>query len=128
MVELNFDRVRPEAILNLNEVGELRGWSRQDGAVRIGSGLTYAEAMRGELAAQGLDIGPSCTQIVPLVVGDARTALRMCEAALTRGVFAQAIRPPTVPSGTARLRVSLSAAHTDDDVDRLLDALGACAT
>jgi CO/xanthine dehydrogenase FAD-binding subunit len=50
MVELNFDRVRPEAILNLNEVGELRGWSRQDGALRIGSGLTYAEAMRGELA------------------------------------------------------------------------------
>jgi CO/xanthine dehydrogenase FAD-binding subunit len=50
MVELNFDRVRPEAMLNLNEVGELRGWSRQDGVVRIGSGLTYAEAMRGELA------------------------------------------------------------------------------
>jgi CO/xanthine dehydrogenase FAD-binding subunit len=50
MVELNFDRVRPDALLNLNEVAELRGWSRADGAVRIGSGLTYADAMRGEFA------------------------------------------------------------------------------
>src|SRR5947208_9765791 len=45
MVELNFDRRRPEAILNLGEVPELRGWSREDGAVRLGAGLTYAEAM-----------------------------------------------------------------------------------
>ncbi|HEX6761217.1 MAG TPA: FAD binding domain-containing protein [Gaiellaceae bacterium] len=50
MVALNFDRTRPETVLNLNEVGELRGWSRADGEVRLGSGLTYAEAMRGELA------------------------------------------------------------------------------
>ncbi|HXV33231.1 MAG TPA: FAD binding domain-containing protein [Gaiellaceae bacterium] len=50
MVELNFDRARPEAILNLNEVAELRGWSRQDGTLRLGAGLTYAEAMAGEVA------------------------------------------------------------------------------
>jgi CO/xanthine dehydrogenase FAD-binding subunit len=50
MVELNFDRARPEAILNLNEVAELRGWSRENGSVRLGAGLTYAEAMEGELA------------------------------------------------------------------------------
>jgi CO/xanthine dehydrogenase FAD-binding subunit len=50
MVELNFDRSRPEAILNLNEVAELRGWSRENGTLRLGSGLTYAEAMEGELA------------------------------------------------------------------------------
>ncbi|HEU4451041.1 MAG TPA: FAD binding domain-containing protein [Gaiellaceae bacterium] len=50
MVELNFDRARPEAILNLNEVAELRGWSREDGELRLRSGLTYAEAMEGELA------------------------------------------------------------------------------
>jgi CO/xanthine dehydrogenase FAD-binding subunit len=50
MVELNFDRARPEAILNLNEVAELRGWSRENGTVRLGAGLTYAEAMVGELA------------------------------------------------------------------------------
>jgi CO/xanthine dehydrogenase FAD-binding subunit len=50
MVELNFDRRRPEVLLNLNEVGELRGWSRENGALRLGSGLTYTEAMEGELA------------------------------------------------------------------------------
>ena len=50
MVALNFDRARPETILNLNEVAELRGWSRENGTLRLGAGLTYAEAMRGELA------------------------------------------------------------------------------
>jgi CO/xanthine dehydrogenase FAD-binding subunit len=44
MVELNFDRRRPERILNLGEVGELRGWSREDGVLRLGAGLTYTEA------------------------------------------------------------------------------------
>src|SRR5437588_4109476 len=49
MVALNFDRERPDAILNLNEVAELRGWSRENGALRLGSGLTYAEIEHGEL-------------------------------------------------------------------------------
>ena len=51
MVALNFDRSRPAAVLNLNEVRELRGWSREDGALRLGAGLTYAEAMSQRLAA-----------------------------------------------------------------------------
>jgi CO/xanthine dehydrogenase FAD-binding subunit len=50
MVELNFDRARPDVLLNLNEVVELRGWSRENGMLRLGAGLTYTEAMRGELA------------------------------------------------------------------------------
>ncbi len=50
MIALNFDRSRPDAVLNLNEVAELRGWSRSDGELRLGAGLTYAELMRGELA------------------------------------------------------------------------------
>src|ERR1041384_450099 len=45
MVDLNFDRARPPALLNLNEVPELRGWSREDGTLRLGAGLTYTEAM-----------------------------------------------------------------------------------
>jgi CO/xanthine dehydrogenase FAD-binding subunit len=49
MVALNFDRGRPEAILNLNEVAELRGWSRDDGTLRLGAGLTYAEVEHGPL-------------------------------------------------------------------------------
>lgn len=50
MVELNFDRRRPDVLLNLNEVPELRGWSRENGRLRLASGLTYAEAMEGEVA------------------------------------------------------------------------------
>jgi CO/xanthine dehydrogenase FAD-binding subunit len=51
MVELNFDRARPAALLNLNEVAELRGWSREDGHIRLGAGLTYTEAMGTPLPA-----------------------------------------------------------------------------
>jgi CO/xanthine dehydrogenase FAD-binding subunit len=51
MVEVNFDRTRPDALLNLNEVRELDGWAREDGTLRLGAGLTYTEAMRGEVAA-----------------------------------------------------------------------------
>ena len=50
LVELNFDRARPETILNLAELEELKGWSRENGAVRLGAALTYTEAMRPELA------------------------------------------------------------------------------
>src|SRR5437588_5613277 len=49
MVELNFDRRRPEVILNLAEVPELRGWSRDDGLLRLGAGLTYTELMEEPL-------------------------------------------------------------------------------
>jgi CO/xanthine dehydrogenase FAD-binding subunit len=50
MVDLNFDRRRPEAMLNLNEVSELRGWSRDNGSLRLGAGLTFTEIERSELA------------------------------------------------------------------------------
>jgi CO/xanthine dehydrogenase FAD-binding subunit len=50
MVELNFDRARPEALLNLNEVAELGGWSREDGTLRLGASLTYTEARADALA------------------------------------------------------------------------------
>ena len=53
MVELNFDRARPPALLNLNEVAELRGWGREDGRLRLGAGLTYTEAMQTPLPALG---------------------------------------------------------------------------
>ena len=50
MVAVNFDRARPPALLNLNEVGELKGWSRENGTLRLGASLTYDEAMRAPLA------------------------------------------------------------------------------
>jgi len=66
---------------------------------------------------------PSSTPIQPLIVGGDAEVVALSLALLARGVFVPAIRPPTVPEGTARLRISLSAAHEAADVDRLLDAL-----
>jgi 8-amino-7-oxononanoate synthase len=75
-----------------------------------------AAALRDELAREGFDVSGSTTQIVPLVVGDAHQAMRMCELAIEDGVFAQAIRPPTVPVGTSRLRLVAMASHAEDDL------------
>jgi 8-amino-7-oxononanoate synthase len=65
------------------------------------------------------------TPIVPVVLGDEAAALATADHLLERGLLVPAIRPPTVPAGTSRLRVALSAAHTDDQVDRLAAALAA---
>ncbi len=75
-----------------------------------------AAALREALASHGLGTGPSRTQIVPVVVGEAGAAMALCERALERGVFAQAIRPPTVPEGTSRLRLSVMANHRADEL------------
>jgi 8-amino-7-oxononanoate synthase len=72
--------------------------------------------LREALGGHGLDVGASRTQIVPLVVGDARRATELCERALEDRVFAQAIRPPTVPEGTSRLRLSVMANHRMDEL------------
>ena len=65
----------------------------------------------------------SDTPIQPLVVGDNANAVRVANALLAEGLWAPAIRPPTVPPGSARLRIALSAAHADEDVDRLCQTL-----
>lgn len=81
---------------------------------------------RQGVQAQGWRLGASATPIQPLLVGESRATLQLAERLRDRGVWAGAIRPPTVPVGTARLRITLSAAHREHDVDRLLDALGVC--
>ena len=75
-----------------------------------------ATALRSELELLGFDVGGSRTHIVPLIVGDAEPAVQLCEAALQRGVFAQAIRPPTVPAQTSRLRLSTMASHSQAEL------------
>lgn len=72
---------------------------------------------------RGWSLPDSATAIQPLVVGDNATALRLSAALDAQGLWVPAIRPPTVPAGTARLRITLSAAHTEAQVDRLLAAL-----
>ena len=73
----------------------------------------------------GLRLMDSPTPIQPIVIGEPEKAVRLSEALLTRGLLVPAIRPPTVPKGSARLRVTLSAAHTESQVDRLLETLAA---
>jgi 8-amino-7-oxononanoate synthase len=73
-------------------------------------------ALREALSGHGLDIGPSRTHIVPVLVGEARRALELGERALEGRVVAQAIRPPTVPDGTSRLRLSVMANHRADEL------------
>jgi glycine C-acetyltransferase/8-amino-7-oxononanoate synthase len=82
-----------------------------------------ARVLRDALAEQGMEAGDSETQIVPLVVGDAGAAMDACERALERGVFAQAIRPPTVPEGTSRLRLAVMASHTEAELRRAASVL-----
>ncbi|HWT28697.1 MAG TPA: aminotransferase class I/II-fold pyridoxal phosphate-dependent enzyme, partial [Methylophilaceae bacterium] len=66
---------------------------------------------------------PSDTAIQPLLVGSNEEAVRVSEWLLTKGLLVPAIRPPTVPTGTARLRISLSAAHSEAEILRLVEAL-----
>jgi 8-amino-7-oxononanoate synthase len=83
---------------------------------RVDKLVANAAALRQALAREGFDVAGSRTQIVPLVIGEADQAAKMCAAALSRGVFAQAIRPPTVPPGTSRLRVAVMATHREEEL------------
>ncbi|MEA1051793.1 8-amino-7-oxononanoate synthase [Lamprobacter modestohalophilus] len=71
----------------------------------------------------GLNLADSPTPIQPLIAGDVDTALRWSQFLEDNGILVTAIRPPTVPQGSARLRITLSAAHQETDVDRLLETL-----
>ncbi|HEX6782869.1 MAG TPA: 8-amino-7-oxononanoate synthase [Solirubrobacterales bacterium] len=75
-----------------------------------------AETLRGALGAEGLNVGTSATQVVPVEVGAAETTMELCERALQRGVFAQGIRPPTVPPGSCRLRFTAMATHRPEEL------------
>ena len=83
-----------------------------------------AEALREELERGGFP-APSTTQIVPLLIGDADAAVKASERALEQGVFAQPIRPPTVPAGTSRLRLSVMASHTRSELREAAGVLAA---
>jgi glycine C-acetyltransferase/8-amino-7-oxononanoate synthase len=75
-----------------------------------------ARALRRSLAAEGFQVPEGDMHIVPLIVGEERDTMRLCQAAIEQGVFAQAIRPPTVPAGTSRLRLATMASHTASDM------------
>jgi 8-amino-7-oxononanoate synthase len=79
--------------------------------------------LRDGLAGLPWALLPSLTAIQPLIVGENEAALTLANALWERGLWVPAIRPPTVPKGTARLRISVSAAHTEGDIERLVGAL-----
>ena len=81
------------------------------------------ERLREGLARLGIRDGGSTTQIVPAIIGGEEDALRLSALLEERGMVAAAIRPPTVPPGTSRLRIALRASHSESDVDALLAAL-----
>jgi 7-keto-8-aminopelargonate synthetase-like enzyme len=85
--------------------------------------LTLANHLRELLQLRGFPAGPSRAQIVPVTVGDPRLAQRMSRQLQKIGLLVPAVGPPLVPAGMARLRISLTAGHTDADVDHLIDAL-----
>jgi 8-amino-7-oxononanoate synthase len=83
-----------------------------------------AAALREGLRSEGLEPIGSETQIVPLVIGKADATMALCERLLAEGVFAQAIRPPTVPPGTCRLRLTTMATHRVDDLRHAARLIG----
>jgi 8-amino-7-oxononanoate synthase len=82
------------------------------------------QRFRAAASALGVPLEPSSTPIQPLIVGDSAWALALSTALMNAGFWVAAIRPPTVPAGSARLRITLSAAHRDQDVDALAETLG----
>ena len=94
----------------------------------MGSGLLARSAhFRNRLQAQGLDTGASASQIIPVMVGDNGRAIRLHRRLLEQGILAVAIRPPTVPRGTARLRLSVRLDHSLEVLDRVADQIAAAA-
>jgi len=83
------------------------------------------EVLRTSLRSAGFDIGRSASQIVPVILGDNGTAIQVASALCESGFSVRAIRPPTVPAGSSRLRLSLNASLRMSDVERLVEALTA---
>jgi 8-amino-7-oxononanoate synthase len=104
------------ATLAAVRLAQSEGWRREKLGTLIARFRTGASQL-------GLPLMPSPTAIQPLLLGDTAAALTASEALEREGFLVTAIRPPTVPQGKARLRITLSASHEESDVDRLLDAL-----
>jgi len=85
--------------------------------------LKNAQKVRDSFIESGFDVGGSTTQIIPLIVGEEDHTLEMAKALEDAGILGIAIRPPTVPRGTSRIRFALSASHSNEDIDKLRDVV-----
>ncbi|HYH53209.1 MAG TPA: 8-amino-7-oxononanoate synthase [Solirubrobacterales bacterium] len=86
-----------------------------------------ADLLRRSLCAEGLEVGNSSTQVVPVHVGEAEATMELCELVLENGLFAQGIRPPTVPEGSSRLRLTAMATHRREDLVAAAHMVGVAA-
>jgi 8-amino-7-oxononanoate synthase len=86
-----------------------------------------ARTLRAALAAEGFDVTTGDMHIVPLVIGAAEATMELCQAAIEGGAFAQGIRPPTVPAGTSRLRITVMASHQPQELQQAARVFGECA-
>lgn len=108
------------ATLTSLKIAEADEWRREKLAGLIGRFRSGASQL-------GLELMASDTPIQPLLVGKAETAVAMSDVLKSQGILVTAIRPPTVPEGTARLRITFSAVHSNEQVDKLLEALASAA-
>lgn len=118
-----FDTALPPPIAFTARVGVMLARNADDARARL---LAKADRLRDGLRTIGLNVPPSRGPIVPVIFGSEEAALEAMTRCGERGIRAPAIRPPTVPAGTSRLRLSVCAGHTDAQIDLLIDSL-ACA-
>ncbi len=128
MIELLINRVRPFIFttgpLPAAAVAAREGLRiMEDEPWRKARALSLAQELRDSLAEKGYDIAGGPGAIVPLIVGAAEKTMEVCRLLLMKGIFVQGIRPPTVPAGASRLRISLTAGHTDVHLEKLIHAL-----
>ena len=98
------------------DIIEKEGWRRE----KLNELIQY---LRQGLSSFDYELMPSSTPIQPIVIGDNNRVLEMSEKLLQQGILVTAIRPPTVPVGSARLRITLSAGHEKADIDLLLEGM-----
>ncbi|HOV13870.1 MAG TPA: aminotransferase class I/II-fold pyridoxal phosphate-dependent enzyme, partial [Spirochaetota bacterium] len=85
--------------------------------------LNKAKYLREKLKSENINIGESESQIIPIIVGDNKSALNLMNYLKDKGFFAPAVRPPTVPPNQSRVRLSLSYGHSYDDIDNLFQSI-----
>lgn len=115
-----FDTALPPAVAFAARAGVMLAQRADDARARL-----FAKRARlvAGLRLLGIETADAPAPIVPVLLGDESHALAVMDSLLRAGIHAPAVRPPTVPAGTSRLRISLRADHTDEQIDRLLEAL-----
>jgi|SRR5579884_684299 len=120
-----FDTASPPPIAFAARVGIMLARTAEDRRARL---FSKTARLRAGLRELGYPVNDEQTPVVPIMVGEERRALELMERCRERGINAPAVRPPTVPPGTSRLRISMRADHTDEQVDLLLEQVACTAT